>query len=77
MIYKTISELPKGVRDVLPEHGQEIYKAAFNNAFVEYADAAKRREGEGQEETAARVAWAAVEKVYEKGGDGRWVVRGG
>lgn len=38
MPYSTIFELPPSVRSNLPEHAQEIYKEAFNNAWVQYAD---------------------------------------
>lgn len=37
-----------------------------------YADADKRRDGASREETAHRVAWAAVKQSYEKKDD-RWV----
>lgn len=72
MPYKDISELPKGVQHVLPEHAQEIYKEAFNHANVEYADPTKRRGKESLEEVAARVAWGAVERSYAKDADGIW-----
>ena len=72
MPYGSIEELPKGVKDVLPEHGQEIYKDALNNAEEEYRDPSKRRGDESAEETARRVAWAAVENTYEKSADGVW-----
>lgn len=32
MPYNTLSELPVAVKDHLPEHGQEIFLAAFNSA---------------------------------------------
>jgi cation transport regulator len=72
MPYESESELPEGVRHVLPHHAQEIYKEAYNAAWDEYADARERRRGASQEETAHRVAWAAVKKQYQKGEDERW-----
>lgn len=72
MPYDKLSELPDSVRNVLPEHAQEIYKDAFNNAWQQYADEDKRRGDASREETAHRVAWAAVKKKYEKQGD-KWV----
>lgn len=73
MPYKSINELPEGVRHVLPKHAQEIYKEAYNSAHQEYADASKRRGDESQEETAHRVAWAAVKKAgYEKVDGAQW-----
>ena len=62
--YNKLSELPEGVRLHLPRHAQEIYLAAFNNAWEQY---------EHVEETAHRVAWAAVKNVYAKDEKtGRW-----
>ncbi|MEQ8193049.1 MAG: ChaB family protein, partial [Rhodospirillales bacterium] len=61
------------VRDNLPKHAQEIYQAAFNNAWDQYKSAKDRRGG-SREETAHRVAWAAVKDQYEKKGE-RWVKR--
>jgi cation transport regulator len=72
MYYKNREDLPKGVRDVLPGHGQDIYKEAFNAAYTEYADPRKRRGNASQVETAARVAWRAVENIYVRGEDGVW-----
>ena len=64
MPYATINELPPAARH-LPVHAQEIFRAAFNAAWESYAD----RCPIGQEETAFRVAWAAVKKRYRKIGD--------
>ncbi|WP_422614769.1 ChaB family protein [Methylobacter svalbardensis] len=38
-------------------HAQEIYRAAFNSAWDEYAQ---------DEERAHKVAWSSVKKRYEK-----------
>ena len=62
MPYKQIDDLPPSVKDHLPKHAQEIFRAAFNSAVEEY----------GEEERAFRVAWGAVKRDYEKGGDGKW-----
>ncbi len=72
MPYSTDAELPERVKKNLPVHAREIYRDAFNHAWDEYADPGKRREAVSREETAHRVAWAAVEKLYKKIGD-RWV----
>ena len=64
MPYEQLQELPDTVREHLPQHGQEIYRSAFNSAWDEYNH---------DEERAHRVAWAAVKKVYEKDEQsGRW-----
>jgi cation transport regulator len=57
MPYPHVTDLPDGVRDHVPRHGQEIYRAAFNNAWEEYGH---------DEERAHRVAWAAVKEKYQK-----------
>jgi cation transport regulator len=66
MPYKADAELPESVRDALPKHAQDIYRAAFNSAWDEYANSGKRRGDESREEAAHKVAWAAVKDKYEK-----------
>ena len=74
MPYDTIEELPKSVRENLPEHAQEIYRAAFNNAWDNYKEPESRRGDASREETAHRVAWSAVKSKYEKDEvTGEWV----
>ncbi|WP_026606308.1 ChaB family protein [Methylocapsa acidiphila] len=63
MPYPSNDDLPPSVRDHLPAHAQDIFRAAFNSAYEEYRD--DRR----QEEIAFRVAWAAVKKSYHKAGE--------
>jgi cation transport regulator len=72
MPYATLDALPDQVKNNLPKHAQEIYKEAFNSAWDEYADPEERRDDASREETAHKVAWAAVKKSYEKK-DGEWV----
>src|SRR6478609_1974592 len=60
MPFKNVSDLPGAITDNLPKHGQEIYLAAFNSAWNEYKDKDDRRQGATREETAHKVAWAAV-----------------
>lgn len=71
MPYDKLNELPDSVRDNLPKDAQKIYKAAFNNAWDQYADPDDRRGDASREETAHRVAWSAVKDEYEKV-DGSW-----
>jgi cation transport regulator len=72
MPYDRISELPDSVRDHLPKHAQEIYKEAFNSAWDGYKDPDDRRDDASRDETAHKVAWAAVKDKYTKGDDGDW-----
>ena len=71
MPYETLSELPDNVRSSLPRHAQEIYRAAFNNAWDQYKDEKDRRGDGSREEVAHKVAWSAVKQEYEKA-DGGW-----
>lgn len=63
MPYNQVSDLPDSVKDHLPKHAQEIYLKTFNNAWQEYKEPEKRFDDVSQEETAHRVAWAAVKKA--------------
>jgi cation transport regulator len=57
MPYKRLTDLPDSVRDNVPKHAQEIYRAAFNSAWEQY---------DHDEERAHRIAWAAIKNDYEK-----------
>lgn len=67
MPYASNADLPPSIRDHLPAHAQDIFRAAFNHAWDSYG----AREPERREEIAHRVAWAAVKRQYRKHGD-RW-----
>jgi cation transport regulator len=66
MPYASIGDLPPGLRKRLPDHAQEIFRAAFNHAWQDHDDASDR------EAAAHRIAWAAVKHRYMRQGD-RWV----
>ena len=68
MPYQVNADLPDSVRNHLPAHAQDIYRAAFNNAYAEHAGDPR------QEEAAHRIAWAAVKRSYVKLGTD-WVPR--
>lgn len=68
MPYASNAALPDKIRNALPSHAQDIFRAAFNSAYQSYKDSPRR------EEIAHRVAWAAVKKSYEKLGDD-WIER--
>ncbi|HEY9801945.1 MAG TPA: ChaB family protein [Leptolyngbyaceae cyanobacterium] len=62
MPYQQVSELPQEIRDQLPQHGQNIFLAAFNAA-----------QSDGMSEEGARdVAWNSVRMEYEQGKEGQW-----
>lgn len=71
MPYQEVADLPKAIKNHLPIHAQEIYRAAFNSAWEEYGDPQKRKAKVSQEETAHKVAWAAVKQKYVKKRD-KW-----
>jgi cation transport regulator len=73
MPYDRLSDLPESVRDNLPKHAQEIYQAAFNSAWEQYDQPSERRGDATREETAHKVAWAAVKNDYVKDDKtGKW-----
>ncbi len=72
MPYKSTEDLPVNIQHVLPEHAQDIFKEAFNNAWDNYKDPKKRRGGASHEEIAYRVAWSAVKHEYHKSDSGKW-----
>jgi cation transport regulator len=72
MPFNSTNDLPDSVRNVLPEHAQDIYKEAFNSAYDQYDKPEERRDDASREEVAHRVAWNAVKKKYEKGADDKW-----
>jgi cation transport regulator len=59
MPYDHIKQLPDSVQNVLPNHAQEIYLGAFNQAWEHYENPEKRQDDASREETAHKVAWAA------------------
>ena len=68
MPYRSVEDLPPSVRQHLPGHAQEIFRAAFNNAFQSH-------EGDPrQDEIAFRIAWAAVKRIYMKV-NGHWSLK--
>jgi len=66
MPYASNTDLPPSIRNHLPAHAQNIFRAAFNHAYAAHAA------DPAQEEIAHRIAWAAVKRSYAKQGD-RWV----
>lgn len=70
MPYVSNDDLPTSIREHLPYHAQDIFRAAFNNAWSRYGvtDPIHR------EKIAHRVAWTAVKRLYRKA-DGEWIER--
>jgi len=74
MPYSNNEELPKGVKNHLPQHAQDIYREAFNNAWRQYNSPDKRRGSDSREVVAHKVAWSAVERKYHKDENGNWKI---
>lgn len=73
MPYQSNADLPQSIQQHLPKHAQDIYRAAFNHAFLEYQNPENRHNpSESLDAVCSRVAWAAVKKKYEKKSDGTW-----
>jgi cation transport regulator len=68
MPYQTNADLPDSVQRHLPDHAQDIYRAAFNHTYADHAGEAER------EERAHRIAWAAVKRSYMKVGNS-WIAK--
>jgi cation transport regulator len=58
MTYDSNTDLPPSVQDHLPLAAQDIYRRAFNYAFLTYTGYPDR------EEIAVRLAWAAVKRSF-------------
>ncbi len=71
MPYRSAQAIPTRIKNILPPYAQHIYQGAFNGAWNQY----NRQPSEKREETAHRVAWTAVKKVYEKNKEGKWVLK--
>jgi cation transport regulator len=62
MPYAVNDDLPPSVKNHLPPHAQDIYREAFNHAWLQHRG----------EATPHRIAWAAVKRSYQKVGD-TWI----
>lgn len=60
----TAENLPQDAKNNLPEEAQHLFIAAYNSIL----------DNNGDEQTAARVAWQTIEtnEHYERGSDGKW-----
>ena len=76
MPYESNEDLPESVKRVLPGHGQEMNRKAFNSAWEQYRYPEDRRGSDTREEVSHQVAWVAVKKVYTKDEkSGKWARR--
>ena len=68
MPYSVNEDLPIPIQRHLPDHAQDIYRAAFNHAYAAHLNDPRR------EEAAHRIAWAAVKRSYVKVGES-WIAK--
>lgn len=61
MPYSSNSQLPKGIRNSLPEHAQTIWRKAFNASFSKHG-----------EQRARKIAWGAVKNAGYMKKAGKW-----
>ncbi len=70
MSYKSITELPKSVRN-LPSRAKTIYMKAFNSTWDECVDL---EDETAREKSSHEAAWSAVKEQYEKDEEtGEWI----
>lgn len=71
MLYQSELELPRDVRDVLPNGALEMYRRTYNQTWR-----VTRASNERDRDLAAHAAaWRRVKKAYTKNMDGEWVSR--
>jgi cation transport regulator len=63
MAYQQLEDLPNEITEKLPQHGQQLFMAAFNAASENGMD----------EKNATQVAWNSVKNSYREDKDGNWV----
>jgi cation transport regulator len=73
--YYKNSDLPDHVKSGLPDHGQDLYREAYNDAWDIFRDPARRDEGRDHEACSHDHAWAAIEAKYEQNSRGSWRIR--
>jgi len=72
MSYESNTDLPAKIAKVLPDHAQDIYREAYNDAYDEIKQPVGDKDEVGRDDSAARLAWEAIKDNYHKGMDGKW-----
>ena len=78
MPYKTIDDLPPGVKNNLPIEAQKIYMTSFNAAYSALKCGWMKKEGEVDnhkecEVSSHKTAWRGVKEAYAKNKkNGKW-----
>ena len=71
--YASMDSLPDSVRRELPPEAQEIYRQAFNQAYMLYDEPQDRYDENSRLATCHAIAWDAVKKSYTRAGASHWV----
>ena len=72
MPYSKNTDLPKSVKNNLPQKAQTIFRMAYNNAEKQYRNPSKRRGSSSLPEVCSKVAWSAVKNEYTKSNN-EWI----
>lgn len=70
--YNTVTDLPRAIRDELPEHAQEIYRAAYNLAVEEHRASNPDPDEDELHGMADQAAWMRVQMEYDRDDSGAW-----
>jgi cation transport regulator len=68
MPYEKLTDLPDSVRDNLPKHAPEIYRAAYNSAEEQYDEEDRRHRVAWSERRRAKVREERRRQVGREGG---------
>ena len=69
MLYQSELELPRDVREALPETAQDLYRRTYNDVWVKMGGPDTR----DRDQAAHAAAWRSVKQSYIKNADGEWV----
>lgn len=72
MIYNAVTDLPKAIREELPDHAQEIYRAAYNLTVEEHLASNPNHDEQELQTIANQAAWQRVQMEYHRDDTGKW-----
>lgn len=71
-MYSSSKDLPKGIKDSLPEKAQKLYLGVFNDVWENCSDKEVSGYDCSRYKFAHIQAWSAVKQQFERYGDGIW-----
>jgi cation transport regulator len=72
--YASIADLPNSVQRQLPPEAQDVYRQAFNYAYMLYDDPEDRYDENSRLATCHAFAWGEVKKSFTRVGSGQWMM---